>query len=591
MIVLGLIDSKPSAAAVMQDGRILAAIAEERLCRMKLASGTPRAAIAQVMAEAGVTAADIDQVAVAQRVSVFEPEPIPWKGWFDDAELKTRRFDRLSGALAPLAGRFPLAWKAHHQLKRWRSRERVQQIPALLREAYGIQAPVHFYDHHYCHATTAYYTSGWDEALAVTLDGGGDGLSGSVYVGRNGRLQKLTEVDSFSSLGNFYSYITELCGFKAEKHEGKVTGLAALGQPIYADILRQFIRYQEPGQIRYSVPMYHHSALRLLAERLPVDFDRAHLAASVQLILEEIGTAFIRYWLRQTGLRRIAVAGGVFANVKFNQRVHELDEVDEIFIHPAMDDSGLSVGSALAAQAEQPDFDPRQMIRPLANVYFGPGYSEAQLADAIQRSGCEASYEPEIHEAIAQRLAQGHVVARFTGPMEYGPRALGHRTILYQTTDASVNDWLNENLHRTEFMPFAPATLIEHAHDCYDGLAGAEDPARFMTITFNCTPLMRRQSPGVVHVDGTARPQLIDPDTAPDFYRILQAYHALTGIPSLINTSFNMHEEPIVCTPDDALRSFQQGNLDYLALGNWLIAHPSLAAAKTKTAVQQGALS
>jgi carbamoyltransferase len=577
MIVLGLIDSKPSAAAVLQDGRILAAIAEERLCRMKLASGTPRAAIAQVMAEAGVTAADIDQVAVAQRVSVFEPEPIPWKGWFDDAELKTRRFDRLSGALAPLAGRFPLAWKVHHKIKGWRSRERVQQIPALLREAYGIQAPVHFYNHHYCHATTAYYTSGWDEALAVTLDGGGDGLSGSVYVGRNGRLQKLTTVDSFNSLGNFYSYVTELCGFKAEKHEGKVTGLAALGQPIYADILRQFIRYQEPGQIRYSVPMYHHSALRLLAERLPANFDRAHLAASVQLILEEIGTAFIRYWLHQTGLRHIAVAGGVFANVKFNQRVHELDEVDEIFIHPAMDDSGLSVGSALAAQAEQPGFDPRQMIRPLTNVYFGPGYSEAQLADAIQRSGCEASYEPKIHEAIAQRLAQGHVVARFTGPMEYGPRALGHRTILYQTTDASVNDWLNENLHRTEFMPFAPATLIEHAHDCYDGLAGAEDPARFMTITFNCTPLMRRQSPGVVHVDGTARPQLIDPDTAPDFYRILQAYHALTGIPSLINTSFNMHEEPIVCTPDDALRSFQQGNLDYLALGNWLIAHPSLA--------------
>lgn len=581
MIVLGLIDSKPSAAAILQDGHILSAIAEERLCRMKLASGIPRAAISLVMAEAGVKAADIDQVAVAQRVSVFEPEPIPWKGWFDDAELKTRGFDRLSGTLAPLAGRYRLAWKAHHQFKRWRSRERVQQIPALLQQAYGIHAPVRFFDHHYCHATAAYYTSGWDEALIVTLDGGGDGLSGSVYVGRDGRLQKLTEVDSFNSLGNFYSYITELCGFKAEKHEGKITGLAALGEPIYANTLRQFIRYQEPGQIRYTIPMYHHSALRLLAERLPADFDRAHLAASAQLILEEIGTAFIRHWLRQSGLRRIAVAGGVFSNVKFNQRVHELDEVDHIFIHPAMDDGGLSVGSALAAQAEEPGFNPVQMIRHLDNVYFGPGYSESQLAEAAQGSGCVASYEPDIHHAIAQRLAKGHVVARFTGRMEYGPRALGHRTILYQTTDASVNDWLNDNLHRSEFMPFAPATLIEHAHACYEGLSGAEDPARFMTITFNCTPLMRRQSPGVVHVDGTARPQLIDPDTAPDFDRTLRAYHQLTGIPSLINTSFNMHEEPIVCTPDDAVRSFQEGNLDFLALGNWLIAHP--------TAVAQGA--
>src|SRR5215204_57399 len=254
MIILGLIDSKPSAAAIIGDGRILAAIAEERLCRMKLASGMPRAAISQVMAQAGVTASEIDRVAVAQKVSVFEPEPIPWKGWFDDKELKTRGFDRLSGSLAPVLGRFPMAWAAHHQLKQWRSHERLQQIPTLLRDAYSIRAPLHFYDHHYCHATTAYYTSGWDEALVVTLDGGGDGLSGTVYIGRKGRLSKLSEVDSFNSLGNFYSYITELCGFKAEKHEGKVTGLAALGEPIYANILRQFIRYQEPGQIRYTVP-------------------------------------------------------------------------------------------------------------------------------------------------------------------------------------------------------------------------------------------------------------------------------------------------------------------------------------------------
>ncbi|MBE2197895.1 MAG: hypothetical protein IAE79_04745 [Anaerolinea sp.] len=588
MLVLGLIDSKPSAAAVLQDGRILSAIAEERLCRMKLSSGMPRAAIALVMAEAGVTATDIDQVAVAQNVSVFEPEPIPWKGWFDDGELKTRRFDQISAALAPVFGRFPIAWRAHHQLKRLRSRERRQLIPAMMRDTYGIQAPVTFYDHHYCHATTAYYTSGWEEALVVTLDGGGDGLSGSVYVGRNGRLQKLADVDSFNSLGNFYSYVTQLCGFKAEKHEGKVTGLAALGQPIYADILRQFIGYQAPGQIRYRVPMYHRSALRMLAERLPADFDRAHLAASVQLILEEVGAAFIQHWLRQTGLRRIAVAGGVFANVKFNQRVHELDEVDEIFIHPAMDDSGLSVGSALAAQAEQPGFDPTQMIRRLQNVYFGPAYSEEEIAQAIETSGCAASREPDIHRRIAELLADGHVVARFTGAMEYGPRALGHRTILYTTTDASVNDWLNENLRRTEFMPFAPATLIEYAHDCYEGLAGAEDPARFMTITFNCTPWMRQQSPGVVHVDGTARPQLIDPETAPDFYKILRAYHELTGIPSVINTSFNMHEEPIVCTPQDALRSFQQGNLAWLALGDWLVRHPTAVTGAAQAAAVRG---
>lgn len=585
MIVLGIVDSKPSAAAILVDGQIVAAIAEERLCRMKLAYGLPRAAIAAVMAQAGVTAREIDHVAIAQRASIFLPEPLPWKGWFDD-ELKTGRFDRLSGLLAPALGRFPLSWKLHHELKRWRSRERVQKIPPLLQELYGIRAPVTFHDHHLCHAASAYYTSGWDEVLVVTLDGGGDGLSGAVYVGRDGRLKRLATVDSFNSLGNLYSYVTELCGFKAQKHEGKITGLAATGEPLYADILRQIIGYEEPGLIRYKAPMYRRSGLETLARRLPAGFDRAHLAASAQLVLEEVGSAFVRYWLKKSGMDHLALAGGVFANVKFNQRLHELPEVRRIFIHPAMDDGGLCVGSALVAQAEEPGFDPHQMIRRLTDVYLGMEYSDDEVAVAVQNAGYPASYEADIHSRIAELLAQGFVVARFTGRMEYGPRALGHRSILYQTTDVTVNDWLNEDLQRTEFMPFAPATLLEYAHDCYEGLSGAENPARFMTITFQCAERMKRQSPGVVHVDGTARPQLIDPRSAPDFYQILRAYHRLTAIPSLINTSFNMHEEPIVATPADALRSFQQGNLHFLAIGNWLVAHPD-AVEKAQVAGQE----
>ena len=577
MIVLGIIDSKPSSAAILKDGQILSAIAEERLCRMKMASGMPRQAIKQVMLDAGVTAKDIDVVAVAQKVSVFEPEPIPWNGWFDAKHAgKPRPFERISGTLAPIAGYIPFAQKAHHQLKGILSRKRLYQIPELLEREYGITAPVKYYDHHFCHATSAYYTSNYDNALVVTLDGGGDGLSGSVYHGENGRLTRLSAVDSFNSLGNFYSYITHLCGFKAESHEGKITGLAALGQPAYIDILREFVSYEEPGQIQYTVPMYHRSALKQIASRLPENFDKADLAASVQLLLEEIGIQFIQYWLRKTGIRSIAVAGGVFSNVKFNQRVHELEEVDNFFVHPAMDDSGLAVGGAFAALADEPGADPARLLQRLKNVYFGTSYTDDEIRKAIDASGFEATYEPEITDTIAKLLAEGRVVARFTGRMEYGPRALGHRSILYQTTDPSINDWLNTHLLRTEFMPFAPATLQEYADECFDGLDGARDSARYMTITFNCTEKMRQQSPGVVHVDGTARPQILDPDTAPDFYKIGMAYHKLTGIPSLINTSFNMHGEPIVCTPEDALRSFNQGKLDYLAIGNWLVVNPEL---------------
>jgi carbamoyltransferase len=577
MIVLGIIDSKPSSAAILKDGQILSAIAEERLCRMKMASGMPRQAIRQVMMDAGITAKDIDIVAVAQRVSVFEPEPIPWDGWFDGKHAgKPRPFEKISGTLAPIAGYIPFAQKAHHQLKDILSRKRLSQIPELLQAEYGITAPVRYYDHHYCHATSAYYTSNYEKALVVTLDGGGDGLSGSVYQGDNGKLTRLSAVDSFNSLGNFYSYITHLCGFKAESHEGKITGLAALGKPTYINILREFVSYEDPGQIQYSVPMYHRSALKQIASRLPADFDKADLAASVQLLLEEIGIEFIRYWLRKTGIRSIAVAGGVFSNVKFNQHVHELDEVDNFFVHPAMDDSGLAVGGALAALADEQGKDPARLCQRLENVYFGTSYGDAEIRKSIESFGVQATYESNITEVIARLLAAGHVVARFTGRMEYGPRALGHRSILYQTTDPSINDWLNAHLLRTEFMPFAPATLQEYADECFEGLDGARDSARYMTITFNCTEKMRAQSPGVVHVDGTARPQILDPETAPDFYKIAVAYHQFTGIPSLINTSFNMHGEPIVCTPEDALRSFNQGKLDYLAIGNWLVVNPEL---------------
>ena len=577
MIVLGIIDSKPSSAAMLNDGQILSAIAEERLCRMKMASGMPRQAIKQVMLDAGVTARDIDLVAVAQKVSVFEPEPIPWNGWFDAKHAgKPRPFEKLSGTLAPIAGYIPFAQKAHHQLKDILSRKRLSQIPELLKTEYGISAPVKYYDHHYCHATSAYYTSNYDQALVVTLDGGGDGLSGSVYQGNMGRLTRISAVDSFNSLGNFYSYITHLCGFKAESHEGKITGLAALGKPSYISILREFVSYAEPGQIMYAVPMYHSSALKQIAARLPENFDKADLAASVQLLLEEIGIQFIQYWLRKSGIRSIAVAGGVFSNVKFNQRVHELPEVDNFFVHPAMDDSGLAVGGAFAALADEPDTDPLRLSRPLKNVYFGTSYTEEEIRQSIEKFGFEYTQETNITDVIARLLADGRVVARFTGKMEYGPRALGHRSILYQTTDPSINDWLNAHLLRTEFMPFAPATLREYADECFDGLDGARDSARYMTITFNCTEKMRAQSPGVVHVDGTARPQVLDPETAPDFYKIAVAYHRLTGIPSLINTSFNMHGEPIVCTPDDALRSFNEGKLDYLAIGNYLVVNPEL---------------
>ena len=573
MLVLGVIDSKPSTAAVLDGGRILSAVAEERLCRMKLASGVPRQAITEAIRLAGVAPREIEAVAVARRACSYEPEPIPWTGWFENQEsLRTFRFDQVSASLAPLLGRFPWAWKAHHELKRLRSRERLKRLPGLLREEYGLRAPLSFHDHHLCHATSAYYTSGFEQALVVTLDGGGDAQSGSVYEGRGARLRKLAGVDSYHSLGNLYSYITTLCGFQAERHEGKITGLAAYGEPAYADLLRSFVEFRD-GTIRYLVPMYYHSAIRKLRERLPADFRRADLAASIQLVFEEVGAAFVRHWLARTGLRSLALAGGCFGNVKFNQRLHELPEVDRIFVHPAMDDGGLCVGAGFAIQQLRGRMAAPPEIGPLPDVYLGPSYADPEIRAALAEAGLEGRRDAAIGETVGRLLSEGRVVARFHGRLEYGPRALGHRSILFQTTDPSVNDWLNQRLGRTEFMPFAPATLAERADECYRNLEGAEDPARFMTVTFDCSDAMKRRSPGVVHLDGTAR-QLVDAGTAPDLHAILVAYERLTGIPSLVNTSFNMHEEPIVCSPRDAVRAFRLGSLDYLAIGDHLVENP-----------------
>jgi len=278
----------------------------------------------------------------------------------------------------------------------------------------------------------------------------------------------------------------------------------------------------------------------------------------------------VSQYLRKTGLRNLVLSGGVVANVKLNQRLRELVGVEGIFIHPNMGDGGCGTGAALIEWGGTPE-----SISRLNDVYLGPEFSSDLIAEALKRAQLPASEVRPIAPAIAKLLSEGKVVARFDGRMEYGPRALGNRSILYHAKEPAVNQWLNQRLGRTEFMPFAPATLFEQRADCYERTSGAEYAAQFMTLTFDCTAAMKRDCPAAVHVDGTARPQLVSRESSPGFHEILTEYHRLTGIPSVINTSFNMHEEPIVCTPDDAVRAFLQGNLDYLAIGDFLVPHPS----------------
>jgi carbamoyltransferase len=571
MKVLGVADGLNSGAALLEDGKILYAVNEERLIRAKMASGFPHESICKVLEDTHTQPREIDAVAIAMVNDFFRKKAVPYDGWFlrDQARIKEALLS-VSSQFTSVLGARPFMQDSYYRLKHHLGKTRRKGLVELLRQEWGFSCPMEFVDHHLAHACSAYYTAGVADAAVITMDGAGDNCSSHVYQVKDGRFRKLWKVDSFNSLGNYYGYITHICGFKAHKHEGKITGLAAYGAPIYADLLRQFITYEGGSTINRG-QVFYWAAVKAIQKALPLSYKKEDLAASIQQVLEDVGCEYIAHWLRKSGCADLVLAGGVFANVKLNQRIHQLEGVSSLFIHPAMGDEGLALGAAFAIAAEQ-DMNVRSTA--LEDVYLGPDFTDHEIEKALEGSGMPAQYVGDVERNIAELLARGRVVARFDGRMEYGPRALGNRSILYQATDPTVNDWLNKRLRRTEFMPFAPVTLEEFADQCYLGLNGARQAARFMTITVNCTDWMKQHCPAVVHVDGTARPQLLARKTNPRYYRILDEYRKLTGLPTLINTSFNLHEEPIVCSPSDALRSFREGELDYLALGNYLVANP-----------------
>jgi carbamoyltransferase len=575
MKILGISDGMTGGTALIEDGKIIYAVHEERLIRAKMATGFPKQSISKILEDTQTKPEEIKAIAVATVNEFFREEAIAYNGWLmrEQSPMKETLLSVASG-VNQIFGARPFLQRSYYGLKSLTGRGRRKAIERRLREDWGFTCPIRFIDHHFAHACSTYYTSGLQDATVITMDGAGDNASSHVYLVKDGHFQKLWEVSSFNSIGNYYAYITHICGFKAQKHEGKITGLAAYGEPAYVDILKQFIAYETESTVNKG-QVFYWAAVKAIEKALPPSYKKEDLASSIQQVLEEAGSRYIQHWVERTGCGDLALAGGVFANVKFNQRIHELNNVRSIFIHPGMGDEGLAVGAAFALDVMSDSTGSKKITSTkLTDVYFGPCYSEREINGAIEQAGLKAEYAPDIERKMAELLAQGAVVARFDGRMEYGPRALGNRSILYQPTDPTVNDWLNKRLKRTEFMPFAPVTLAEYADQCYENLDGAQYPANFMTITFNCTDWMKKHCPAVVHVDGTARPQLIDKNTNPSYYKIVDEYRKITDLPSVINTSFNMHEEPIVCSPADAIRSFMDGRMDYLAIGNYLLENP-----------------
>lgn len=441
-------------------------------------------------------------------------------------------------------------------------------------------------EHHYAHAASAYYPGGLSDSVVLSLDGMGDFCSGGIYEGHEGILERKRRFFIHEApYAMDYQLMTAVIGFKPNRHEGKITGLAALGKynencikkvrgflkAVWASSsaipeLKNISGKHWCNSLYLSTTAEGIAIAKSYRKRYFKEFSDADIAYAIQYLTEKNVLSMIEKNVDNIKTKNIALAGGLFANVKLNQRIKELG-FKNIFVQPAMGDDGISYGSVFWELGKQ-GLKPKKFD----NVYFGPGYSAQTIKKTLEHYNLKYKYYEEgVEGEVAELITKGNIIARFDGRMEYGPRALGNRSILYHTEDKTANDWLNKNLNRTEFMPFAPVTLEEEAHRCYKGLEGGEYTAQFMTITFDCTDWMAKTSPAVVHVDGTARPQLINSKINPSYYKILKEYYKMTGIPSLVNTSFNMHEEPIVCSPDDAIRSFMTGNLHYLAIGNFLV--------------------
>ena len=555
--ILGVAFLSDASAAVVRGGKLISAVSEERLNRVKLWNGIPRRAIATALDLAGLTLDEIDLVAT-HGAAPREPDVLP----FQEKERAILRADlpeeRREAQLASLRSRY--------------SHEKdvlAVRTPGYLEEIAGLGHPMRVFAHHEAHAACAYYGSSWEECFVLTADGWGEDASSTAWIGRAERLTPVARSYTIDSLGYFYGSITKALGFVPHRHEGKVLGLAAhCMEPRSYGLVRNLVDYDRSARRFIGrmdgglyVPRFDNPALE---ERLR-QYPREDVAASAQRTLEEVVCACVSDLA--TDSDRVALAGGIFANVRLNQRIRELPGVRDVFVFPNMGDGGLSVGAAWLAGLVEGG----QRPEPLRTVYLGPEQDESQMAQVLAASGLRHQHCTDIHDRVAGLLADGQVVARFVGRMEYGPRALGHRSILAPATDPSINSWLNDRLGRTEFMPFAPATLEEAGDQCYVGLPAGRDAASFMTMTFTVTTAMREEAPAVVHVDGTARPQLVSEVDTPDLYRILKAYQRRTGKASVINTSFNMHEEPIVCTLDDALRSCQASQLPWLAAGPFLV--------------------
>lgn len=520
-------------AALIVDGKVVAAIEEERLNRVKLSPGRiSEKSIDKVLEIGGLTIKDIDVVASHGET------------WGEEYQNKLENYFKGVFGYSPLIKR---------------------------------------YHHHDAHAASTFFASGYEKALVITIDNSGDGVSTQISIGEGKELKTIKRFTRPNSLGIFYSMITQYCGFTRDSDEYKLMGLASYGAPKYdlSDIISSQLngnytvneKYLKEIKTGESQPtrqeiMFSDELISLLGpnrkKREPINQHYKDVAASAQKAFEDVFINLIEHFVKETGISKICLAGGVALNCVMNQKIMNLDIVEQLYIQPASGDAGISLGSAYLAAAEN-----ETKVLPMENVYLGSSFSDDEIEKMLNT--CQIRFKKTVNkfEEAAKLIAEGKVIGWFQGRDEFGPRALGNRSILASPLIKGMNDIVNKKIKfRETFRPFCPSVLEEDSHLYFEG---KQNIASNMTITYDVKQEIKEIIPAVTHIDGTARIQTVNKSQNLDYYNLLIKLKDFTGHGVVMNTSFNVKDEPIVHTPQDAIKTFYGSGIDALCMGNYLI--------------------
>ena len=556
MFTLGINYSQmhDSSACIARDGEVLFAVAEERLSRVKHDARFPALAIRACLDFAAVRPEQVD--------FLCQGWSRPRVAFLHDLNCYvTHKQPVDSRALLNSTRHFASMWHQRGGENRFR-----QMFP-------GAKTRFRFVDHHLAHAISAYAFSGFDDSAVLVLDGRGAWEATSLWRGRNGRLEHLWTIPWPNSLGLFYAQFTHYLGFTPYSDEWKVMGLAPYGEPGIS--LRDFI---VPDDNPYRVDTHRllgkDSApiagieSRLGPGRVPeseIDARHKNMAFAVQDMCEQAMMTLARAAVTQTGCRSLCLAGGVALNSKANGKILASGLVDRIFVQPAASDDGVCLGAALAPMLDDNGKFPSRKMR---HAYLGTEFSDAEISKALETYKIRATRVADPAAAAAEMLANGKILGWFQGRMEFGPRALGSRSILADPRDPEMNAKVNNAVKFREWWrPFAPSMLSEVASEYLE--SATDSP--FMVLTAQVRPEKRSVIPSVTHVDGSARPQTVERDVSPLYWRLIYEFGQRTGVPVVMNTSFNLRGEPIVCSPTDAIRTFFSSGMDALVIENFVV--------------------